>query len=238
MRSIPAMPTGYGKRRLPSSADDTGREERHDWRWIDGDLNLRGCTALTELPTGLTVDGLLDLNHCTALIALPDGLRVGGALELRGCTSLTSLPKRLHADGNLTLNRCTALTTLPDGLRVRGALFIKGCNALAALPKGLRVSSHLYLREPTTITALPDDIDVGLRIDLESLFIDVIPQSGETCIVVRDCGIPATARTLAVGRRLGDMIDHWVLSWNGIGEKIITSIRDANPGEVEFYLNS
>lgn len=100
------------------------------------------------------------------------------------------------------------------------------------------MSSHLFLREPTTIAALPDDIDVGLRIDLESLFIDAIPQSGETCIVVRDCGCPATARTLAVGRRLGDVIDHWILSWNGIGEKIITSIRDANPGEVEFYLNS
>lgn len=41
MRSIPAMPTGYGKRRLPSSADDTGREERHDWRWIYG-IGLRG----------------------------------------------------------------------------------------------------------------------------------------------------------------------------------------------------
>lgn len=111
-------------------------------------------------------------------------------------------------------------------------LFIEGCNALAALPKGLRVSSHLYLREPTTIAALPDDLDVGLRIDLDSLFIDTMPQARETCIVVRECYIAATARTLAVGRRLDDVIDHWGLKWNRIGEKIITSIRDANPGEV------
>lgn len=83
-----------------------------------------------------------------------------------------------------------------------------------------------------------DDLDVGLRIDLDSLFIDTMNQSGETCIVVRECYILATARTLAVGRRLHDVSDHWALKWNGIGKKIIKIIRDANPGEGVFYLDS
>ena len=165
-------------------------------------------------PKDFQLDGRLNLEGCTALTALPEGLRVTGSLNLRGCTALTALPADLRVGGDIDLIDCTALAKLPERLHVNASIRLAYCTALTTLP------------------------DVGLRIDLESLFIDVIPQSGETCIVVRDCGISATARTLAVGRRLGDMIDHWVLSWNGIGEKIITSIRDANPGEVEFYLNS
>lgn len=41
MRLIPAMPTGSGKRRLPSSPDDSGSAEPSDWRWIYR-VGLRG----------------------------------------------------------------------------------------------------------------------------------------------------------------------------------------------------
>ena len=58
--------------------------------------------------------------------------------------------------------------------------------------------------------------------------------------VLQPClGAPRPCRLMdSIGRRLGDLLDHWPFSWAGSNENIITSIRNANPGEVEFYLGS
>lgn len=45
----------------------------------------------------------------------------------------------------------------------------------------------------------------------------------------------------SIGRWLGDLLDRWPFSQAESSENIITSIRDANPGEVpsfwSFHLN-
>ena len=52
--------------------------------YIDGSLDLSGCTSLTSLPDNLTVNGSLDLIGCTGLKSLPDNLAVNGSLSLSG----------------------------------------------------------------------------------------------------------------------------------------------------------
>ncbi len=107
---------------------------------IDGALYLRGCTALTSLPAGLTVGGDLYLRGCTGLLHLPDGLTVGGSLDLVGCAVLKRLPEGLSVGGYLDLSGCTALTSLPDSLSVGRSLYLIGCPALMMMKK---IPEHL-----------------------------------------------------------------------------------------------
>jgi len=74
-------------------------EIRDGHPYFNGDLDLRGCTGLTSLPTGLEVEGDLDLAGCTGLTGLPAGLKVEGDLSLEGCTGLTGLPFDLVVRG-------------------------------------------------------------------------------------------------------------------------------------------
>ncbi len=176
---------------------------------VSGSLNLRGCTALTALPDGLSVGGWLDLTGCTALTALPDGLSVDGRLSLYGCTALTALPDGLSVDGRLDLYGCTALTALPDGLSVSEWLDLTGCTAL---------------------TALPDGLSVGRWICIDKLSLS------KDKAILRETTVPHNIRTAVVGRRLGELIDHWALSWNGMRDQVIESIEENGDGDLTIRL--
>ncbi|GAO81000.1 hypothetical protein SC1_04326 [Sphingopyxis sp. C-1] len=48
--------------------------------------------------------------------------------------------------------------------------------------------------------------------------------------------IAETIRTLAIGRRLGDLFEHWALAYNGINNRIIESFCDEYPNRVVVNL--
>lgn len=178
----------------------------------------------------LRVRESLDLYGCTALTALPDGLSVSGQIDLEGCTKLTALPDGLSVSEWLNLVDCTALTALPDGLSVRGSLCLDGCTSLTALPDGISVGGWLDLKGCTALTALPDGLSVGGWIFLDNLHISLNRAQ------LINVPIPHSIRTEAIGRRLGDLIDHWALSWNGMRDQIIESIEEETKGGLVFTL--
>ena len=116
-------------------------------------IYLRGCTGLTHLPDRLSVQ-YLNLDCCTGLTHLPDGLNVK-ELYLRKCTGLTQLPDGLTSE-YLNLSGCTSLTHLPNGFNAR-ELYLIGCKGLTQLPDGLD-TKILYLEGCTGLTQLPDKL--------------------------------------------------------------------------------
>jgi hypothetical protein len=89
-----------------------------------GNLDLRSCIELNNLPEKLSVGGSLDLGGCTGLTRLPEKLSVGGSLSLYNCTGLTKLPEKLSVGGSLDLRVCTGLIRIPEGVSVGGILFL------------------------------------------------------------------------------------------------------------------
>jgi len=110
-------------------------------------LDLRGCSALTQLPESFGKLGALrqlNLKDCSALTQLPESFGSLGALQkldLSKCTALTQLPEsfgKLGALRQLDLSYCIALTQLPESFGSLGALVqlnLIGCRALTQLPK-------------------------------------------------------------------------------------------------------
>lgn len=143
-------------------------------------------------------------NIVDGVLQLED-LNVNGCLDIHGCAELTALPEGLTDVRFLDLSGCTALTALPEGLIVFGRLNLEGCTAINALPKVLSVGGYLEI----------DKLTIGY--DSVDLFATEIAE---------------TIRTLAIGRRLGDLIEHWVLTYN----RIIESFCDEYPNRVVVNL--
>jgi len=135
-------------------------EIRDGHPYFDKDLDLDGCTGLTDLPDNLEINGYLSLMDCTGLTRLSTGLKVGKSLYLNGCTGLTDLPAGLEIGGSLQLDDCTGLTGLPAGLKVGRDLSLTGCTGLTSLPAGLEVGKSLVLKGCTGLTSLPFDLVV------------------------------------------------------------------------------
>lgn len=193
---------------------------------VKGDLDLTGCTALTALPEGLRVEGDLNLRGCTALTALPGGLQVYYWLDLAGCAALTALPDDISLFNFAILNGCTALIALPNGFKVSGYIELKGCTALTELPEKLSAGLYLDLRGCTALTALPDNMCVD-EIILDKLLI--CPDS----VTLTSFSVPETVRSAAIGRPLGDVIEHWALKYRGTANRIIRRIEMDE--DVTFY---
>ncbi len=105
-----------------------------------GELDLTGCTSLTELPADLNVKTLI-LKGCTGLTQLPENLTVD-TLDLTGCTQFQELPANLNVK-TLILKGCTGLTQLPESLKVK-TLNIEGCTQLA-------IADDFLIKENVTI---------------------------------------------------------------------------------------
>lgn len=136
----------------------------------------------------------------------------------------------LRVEGDLGLQGCTGLTALPDNLSVSECLYLMGCTALTALPDGLSVVGSLDIEDCTALTALPDDLSVGRSIFLSEIWLT----SNEA--ILMDVTLPESIRTAAIGRRLGDLIDHWALSWNGMRDQKIERIREGYDGDLVIRL--
>lgn len=125
-------------------------------------LDLSGCTALENLPSGLKVGSLI-LNDCVALEALPEGLDVS-FLDVSGCVSLHQWPHRANVRvGRLNARGCMRLTTLPPWITDVAQLDVSGCVELMELPADLRVHSWIDIAN-TGIRSLPKGVqNVQLR---------------------------------------------------------------------------
>jgi hypothetical protein len=125
------------------------------------ELLLSGCTALEELPAGLTVHRL-DVSGCTRLEEIPAGsARPLRHLRASDCTSLVLLPEELVNLEDLDVAGCVNLDTLPEGMKVRSWIEVAG-TALTGLPwslrsvrvhwRGVPVPDHIAF-DPGSITA-------------------------------------------------------------------------------------
>ena len=169
------------------------------------------------------VDGMLQV----------DDLDVDRTVDLTGCTALTALPKGLKVGYHLCLSDCTRLTSLPEGLSVGLDLWISDCTALTSLPEGLSVGINLVVKGCTAVRTLPTRMQVGRSFVIDSLCIY------NDSVTLMDKELPETVQNLAVGRRLGDVIDHWVLRDLGTAERIIEECeKDRLLGGVKFRLSS
>ena len=116
VRSLPAdLRIGY---RLDLTGSPYLRELPPDFKL--GVLILADCTALEQLPEGLSCH-FLDISGCVRLTRWPaSGALDAGALTMRGCVGLTSLPPWAATLSSLDLADCASITALPEGLRVTG----------------------------------------------------------------------------------------------------------------------
>jgi hypothetical protein len=125
-------------------------------------LNLRGCTKLRRLPTGLQV-GSLDVSGCRALQELPERL-VASFVDISDCDQLDCWPDSATISvGRLRARNCTGLPVLPPWLGRISQLDLAGCAQLDTLPEGLQVTSWIDVGG-TGIRSLPESLaGVGLR---------------------------------------------------------------------------
>lgn len=126
-------------------------------------LNLRGCSGLTHLPSPLKCYQL-DLSG-TGISHLPDDLQVAYKLDLSDCQALETLPSNLKV-GTLMLRNCRSLQQLPEGLEV-SFLDISGCPQLQTWPQQIHIGQGgLYARGCVGFTRLPDTIGPLAQLDV------------------------------------------------------------------------
>ena len=69
---------------------------------VEGDLCIRNCTCIEELPP-MEIGGSLRVEGQSSLRRLSPGSTIGGHLDLRPCSHLESIPKNIRVGGNLYL---------------------------------------------------------------------------------------------------------------------------------------
>lgn len=128
---------------------------------------------------------------------LSDNVIVRGTVNLARCTNLTSLPNNLLVCGCLILSGCTSLTSLPDKLIVKRSLIFHGCTGFE---KPKFVSADRYYTD--SIFVYRDEKSVEIKFLLPEIVISQLP-----------------------GRRIEEVVDHWMLDVSGIRGRTIVSAR-------------
>lgn len=158
-------------------------------------LVLNGCTALKDLPSGISCGELsfhnsrlktlpvdlkaeyrIDLQDSMELKELPPNLKTG-VLVLRGCVNLRSLPEGLAVEF-LDLVGCTAIEGWPQrGSVGPGRLNVRGCTQLSTLPPWLRELAQLDVSGCGLITELPEGLRIHHWVDIAGTQINRLPDS-------------------------------------------------------------
>ena len=183
--------------RLPASLTVT-----HGW------LRASGCTRLEQV--ACRGDGLseVDLTGCTALTDLPPGRLTGvQRLVLQSCSSLRRLPADLTVD-SLDLSGCTALRHVPDGMRVRKWIDVAD-SGITGLPdslagveirwRGVRIDARIAFW-PETITAaqvLAEENAEVRRVMLERMGAEKFVAEADATVLDEDAD-PGGRRLLSV----------------------------------------
>ena len=127
-------------------------------------------------------------------------------LDLEDCKDLKTLPESLKVGGFLDLQGCSSLVSLPDNLHVGGSLYLGGCSSLRSLPTDLHIDGALCLG--------------GIDIDFETMTLGI------------SLPIPESCKHMAVGKRIIDVVDHYLLQGHWLGDMIINGISE----EGDFFI--
>jgi hypothetical protein len=191
-------------------------------------IDARNCRELESIaPQRVT---RLDLRGCTALANLPEGLEARW-LEIIGCRMVTSLPTSLVVKvEHLDLSDCTGMAALPDGFKRLLDLNVAGCVNLKSLPAGIRIRSSVDVADsglrflPWSLISVrilwrgvhvsdriafePDEITVGeilgeanltrRRILLDRVGIEWFVDQVDTKVVDQDCDAGGERRLLRI----------------------------------------
>ena len=96
----------------------------------------------------------------------------------------------------------------------------------------MHVGGSLLLHGCTGLTSLP----MGLSVDETLCFEDLL--IGYDRVIVTQTRLPETIRTNVIGRRLGDVIGHWALSYRGIADRFIESVETDIDNDLVFHLEN
>lgn len=106
---------------------DTGIERLCEALCVDGDLDLRGCVNLRELPARLVVRGKLYIDGCVHITALPDSARELFGFSASGCSALTSISPLVECRGQLDLTGCPSISSLSPEFRAEEKVTLTDC---------------------------------------------------------------------------------------------------------------
>lgn len=87
---------------------------------VGGDVDLRGCSYLDNLPDALLVQGDARIEEVNNIVALPKQFSVGRDLSILKCISLMTLSNTLSLGGNMRLKGCIGIKSLPDSFLALG----------------------------------------------------------------------------------------------------------------------
>jgi Leucine-rich repeat (LRR) protein len=164
---------------------------------LAGELNLEGCTALTELQIHYTKITAVNVSGCTALTELNCTFNRLTAVNASGCTALTELhcgDNRSNMSGivyyptlsTLDVSGCTALTTLTCNDNRVTSLNVSECTALTVLRCPNNQLTTLDLRNNTALKELRCYNNQFSTLDL----------GNNTALTSLECGSPLTDMTV------------------------------------------
>lgn len=138
---------------------------------VEGDLIIRGVTALKALPKQYVIGRSLFISNADELEKLPDSLFLIGDLILVGCSKLRKLPANLTAK-RLILIGC-GVEEIPESIDIEEEIYIEGCSKLTSLPSSIKCLETGNLKYFTVdncpVNNLPDSINAKKVIKLFNL---------------------------------------------------------------------
>nr|BAW35447.1 disease resistance-like protein [Brassica rapa subsp. pekinensis] len=195
------------------------------------ELNLYGCSSLTELPfsIGNAINlRRLNLSHCSSLVEFPSSMENVTTVEellLTGCSHLANLPPSIGNLKTLYLQNCSSLVELPSSLRNSFNLktfFSSGCSNLVELPSAIGNMTNLKelnLNECSSLVQLPSSI-VNLtnlmKLDLSGCSsLRELPSSLGNMTSLEELNLKGCSSLVALPSSIGNMTNLRKLSLNG-----------------------
>ena len=118
------------------------------------ELDVSGCTALTNLQSPSNILTNLDVSGCTALTNLNCSSNTLTDLNVSGCTALTDLNCSSNTLTDLNVSGCTSLTDLNCSSNALTDLNVSGCTALVNLNCSYNQLTGLSLNNHEALTTL------------------------------------------------------------------------------------
>lgn len=174
---------------------------------VKGKMTIGGWSSpnesgskLTKLPKNLTVLGDLTIRNCKDLTNLPENLRVGRGLYVEG-VPLVEYPDNAQVGGSIELKK-TKISKFPDSLHVKGSFVLSG-EGISSLPRNLRVDKSFRLGSGK-VTSLPENLSVGKNLNLRGLKTQTLPNDMK---VTGDFKPPSSLRKLPLNLQIDGLLD-------------------------------
>ena len=181
-----------------------------------------GFVGPVHIPEALTL-------RDSAITYLCDTLCVDGDLDLKGCVNLAALPRRLIVRGRLRIDGCARITSLPTTLRELFGLSARGCHGLTSVAPLVECHRSLILTGCTAMEPLSPELRVKGKVSLDNCRVD------HDTVFIKTGAMPETVRIAAVGRKIGDTLDHPVLAGHPLLGAVITEAVEMEPWDGVFF---